>query len=70
MRSTRPPGISPTRRVVVNHLNFNLGRINPYFTQNASVGVDLYQHEKRPLRFQADVANLDDTPVGLGHYHS
>ncbi|MGB8989285.1 MAG: hypothetical protein WCC37_21995, partial [Candidatus Sulfotelmatobacter sp.] len=48
-------------QVVVNHLNFNLGRINPYFTQNASVGVDLYQHEKRSVRFQADVANLGNT---------
>ena len=43
-------------QVVINHLNFNLGRINPYFTQNASVGADLYQHEKRSVRFQADIA--------------
>jgi hypothetical protein len=48
-------------QVVVNHLNFNLGRISPYFTQNASVGVDLYQHEKRSVRFQGDVANLGNT---------
>jgi hypothetical protein len=48
-------------QVVVNHLNFNLGRINPYLTENASVGVDLYQHEKRSMRFQADVANLSNT---------
>ncbi|HTC47525.1 MAG TPA: TonB-dependent receptor plug domain-containing protein [Candidatus Aquilonibacter sp.] len=48
-------------QVVVNHLNFNLGRINPYFTQNVSVGVDLYQHEKRLVRFQGDVANLSNT---------
>jgi len=48
-------------QVVVNHLNFNLGRINPYFTQNASVGVDLYHREKRSVRFQADVANLGNT---------
>jgi hypothetical protein len=45
---------------VVNHLNFNLGRISPYFTQNASVGVDLFQREKRTVRFQADVANLSN----------
>jgi hypothetical protein len=45
-------------QVVVNHLNFNLGRISPYFTQNASMGVDLFQREKRSVRFQADVANL------------
>jgi outer membrane cobalamin receptor len=48
-------------QVVINHLNFNLGRIDPYFTQNASLGVDLYQHEKRSVRFQADVANLGNT---------
>ena len=48
-------------QVVVNHLNFNRGRINPYFTQNASVGADLYQHEKRSVRFQGDVANLSNT---------
>jgi len=48
-------------QVVVNHLNFNRGRITPYFTQNASVGVDLYQREKRSVRFQGDVANLGNT---------
>jgi hypothetical protein len=48
-------------QVVVNHLNFNRGRISPYFTQNASVGVDLYQWEKRSVRFQADAANLSNT---------
>lgn len=53
--------VSEYGQVVVNHLNFNLGRINPYFTQNASVGVDLYQHEKRSVRFQGDVANLGNT---------
>jgi hypothetical protein len=47
-------------RVVVNHLNFNRDRISPYFTQNASVGVDLYQHEKRSLHFQGDIANLSN----------
>lgn len=48
-------------QVVVNHLNFNRDRILPYFTQNASMGVDLYQHEKRSVRFQGDVANLSNT---------
>ena len=46
---------------VVNHLNFNRGRISPYFTQNASLGVDLYRREKRSVRFQGDVANLSNT---------
>jgi hypothetical protein len=48
-------------QVVINHLNFNLGRISPYFTQNASLGVDLYLHEKRSVRLQADAANLSNT---------
>jgi hypothetical protein len=47
-------------QVVINHLNFNLGRISPYVTENASLGADLYQHEKRSLRFQADAQNLSN----------
>ena len=47
-------------QVVVNHLNFNRDRISPYFTENFSVGADLYQHEKRSLRFQADAQNLSN----------
>ena len=43
-------------QTVVNHLNFNRDRIDPYFTQNASVGVDLYNQEKRSVRLQADAA--------------
>lgn len=48
-------------QTVVNHLNFERGRIHPYFTQNASVGVDLYTQEKRSVRFQADAQNLSNT---------
>ena len=47
-------------QVVVSHLNFNLGRINPYLTENVSVGADLYQHEKRSVRLLADVQNLSN----------
>lgn len=47
-------------QVVISHLNFNRNRILPYFTQNASVGIDLYHHEKRSVRFQADAANLSN----------
>lgn len=48
-------------QAVVNHLNFNRDRISPYFTQSASVGVDLYQREKRSVVFQADAQNLSNT---------
>jgi hypothetical protein len=48
-------------QVVINHLNFNRDRILPYFTQNASIGVDLYNREKKSVRLQADVQNLGNT---------
>jgi hypothetical protein len=50
-------------QAVVNHLKFvtNNDRIRPYFTQNASLGIDLYHQEKRSLRFQGDVANIGNT---------
>jgi len=48
-------------QVVINHLNFNRQRISPYFTQNLSLGADLYQREKRTVRFQGDIANVGNT---------
>ncbi len=48
-------------QVVINHLNFTRDRINPYFTQNATVGADLYQREKLGVHFQADMANASNT---------
>jgi hypothetical protein len=48
-------------QVVINHLNFDRQRISPYFTQNVSVGADVYQHEKLAMRFQGDVANVGNT---------
>ena len=48
-------------QVVINHLNFNRDRIRPYLKENFSVGADLFQREKRSVRFQADAANLSNT---------
>jgi hypothetical protein len=48
-------------QVVIDHLNFNRQRIHPYFTQNLSLGADLYQREKLAVRFQGDIANLSNT---------
>ncbi len=48
-------------QVVINHLNFNRGRIDPYFTQNISVGAELYRQEKRSVRLQGDVQNISNT---------
>ncbi len=47
-------------QVVINHLNFNRDRISPYFTQNASVGVDLVEREKASLRLQGDAQNVSN----------
>ena len=47
-------------QVVIHHLNFSSDRISPYLTENASVGADLYQREKRSLRFQADAQNISN----------
>jgi hypothetical protein len=61
------PDLSPQQyalqygQAMVNHLNFNRGRILPYFTQNVSVGIDLIEREKRSVRFQADANNLGNT---------
>ncbi len=48
-------------QVVINHLNFTRDRVSPYFTQNLTVGADLYQREKFGLHFQADIANVSNT---------
>jgi hypothetical protein len=48
-------------QVVINHLNFNRNRISPYFTQNLSVGADVFKREKYTVRFQGDIANVSNT---------
>jgi hypothetical protein len=61
------PDLSPQQyalqygQVMINHLNFVRDRIHPFFTQNASVGADLYQREKCSVRMQADATNLSNT---------
>src|ERR1700684_1726199 len=48
-------------QVVINHLNFDRGRVNPYFTQKLSLGADLLKREKFTTRCQADIANVVNT---------
>lgn len=48
-------------QTIINHLNFDRGRIHPNFTQNASVGADLYQRETLLVHLQADGQNLSNT---------
>jgi hypothetical protein len=43
---------------VVGKVNFDRGRVNPTFTLNASIGSELWRHEKRSVSVQADVMNV------------
>jgi hypothetical protein len=45
---------------IVNKINFDRGRVNPSFSLDASVGIDLWRKEHRSLAFQADVLNMTD----------
>jgi len=46
---------------VIGHLNFDRGRIHPYFTQNVSISAEVLRKEKSAVRLQADGANLSNT---------
>ena len=45
---------------VVSRINFEDGRVRPNFSFDLSAGAELYKKEKRALRLQADVENLND----------
>ena len=47
-------------QVVINHLNFDRGRIRPCLTENASVGAYLYRREKFSAKLQADAQDLSN----------
>jgi outer membrane receptor protein involved in Fe transport len=48
-------------QAVLDHLNFERGRIHPVLLENASIGADLYRRELRSVRLQADCQNLSNT---------
>jgi len=45
---------------VTSHLNFNRDRIHPSLTESASLGAELYTHEKHSLKLQGDLQNLSN----------
>jgi len=47
-------------QVVTSHLNFNRDRIHPSLTESASLGAELYTHEKHSLKLQGDLQNLSN----------
>jgi len=45
---------------VIHQVNFDRGRVRPSLSVDFSVGSDVWRHEKRVLRLQADVTNATD----------
>ena len=45
---------------VVSKVNFSRGRVNPSFSINASIGADLWRHDRRSVSMQVDVLNVTD----------
>jgi hypothetical protein len=45
---------------IVSRVNFSRGRVTPSFSINASIGADLWRHDRRSVSLQADVLNLTD----------
>jgi hypothetical protein len=45
---------------VIDRINFARGRILPSLAVNASLGADIYKHERVTTRFQADGDNLNN----------
>jgi hypothetical protein len=47
-------------QAVVDRIDFDRGRIKPTLSVDVSAGADLYKKEKRSLRLQVDLANLNN----------
>jgi len=45
---------------VVDHVNFDKGRVRPSLSVNASLGADIWRTEKLNIRIQGDVQNISD----------
>ncbi len=45
---------------VVDRMNFETGRVRPFFSVDASAGADLWAHDKRSIRLQGDIQNLNN----------
>ena len=55
---TDPVVLAQFGQAVVNHVNFDIGRVRPNFSLDASLGVDVWKREKHLVTFQADGINL------------
>ena len=57
---TEQEAVAQYGQEIVNRVNFATGRVRPSLVINASAGADLWKKDKRSLRFQADIQNLNN----------
>ena len=47
-------------QAIVNRVNFDVGRVRPSLSIDASAGADLWKKDKLAMRLQADVQNINN----------
>jgi hypothetical protein len=57
---TEPQAVAQFGQAIVNRVNFDIGRVRPSFSMDASAGADLWKKDKLSMRLQADVQNLNN----------
>jgi outer membrane cobalamin receptor len=57
---TEQKAVAQYGQAIVNRVNFALGRVRPSLSIDASAGADLWKKDKRNIRLQADVQNLNN----------
>jgi outer membrane cobalamin receptor len=57
---TEQQAVAQYGQAIVNRVNFDLARVRPSFSLDASAGADLWKKDKRSIRLQADLQNLNN----------
>ena len=57
---TEQQAVAQYGQAIVNRVNFALGRLRPSFSVDASASAELWKKDKRSMRLQADIQNLNN----------
>jgi hypothetical protein len=57
---TEQQAVAQYGQVIVNRVNFDVGRVKPSFSVDASAGADFWKKDKVALRLQADVQKINN----------
>jgi outer membrane cobalamin receptor len=57
---TQQQAVAQYSQTIVDRVNFELGRVRPSLSLDASVGADIWKKDKRTMRFQADIQNINN----------